>query len=426
MPNRPVENPPPSPSATKSPRSDDVDRRAVNVAVLGATGSIGTATASVLANLNRVDPDYRWRLRIASGHHNLKGLRRIVEDAKEHGLGLHRLVVSDPSVDPSGPVVSEFDRCGISGDRLRFGAAELVRAAQDPDVDVVVGAIVGRAGLESTVAAVESGKRVALANKETLVVAGGLVTELAASSGASLLPVDSEHSAIWQCLAESSSPPRKLILTASGGPFRSASRSEMEAATPESALAHPTWQMGRKITIDSATMMNKALEIIEARWLFDVRSDQIEVMVHPQSIIHSMVEFEDGSVLAQMSPPDMKLPIQYALTHPRRLPCQAPEFDRSKSWDLGLEPADLDRFPALQLGFEVARVGGTAGSVVNAANEVAVGLFLSGEIRFTDIVPLCRKILDYHNFESFPSLARLLELDRWARQEAARCAAAVN
>jgi 1-deoxy-D-xylulose-5-phosphate reductoisomerase len=180
--------------------------------------------------------------------------------------------------------------------------------------------------------------------------------------------------------------------------------------------------MGRKISIDSATMMNKALEIIEARWLFDVTADQIEVMVHPQSIIHSMVEFNDGSLLAQMSPPDMRLPIQYALTHPRRLPCPAPALDRAKTWDLTLEPADLQRFPALELGFEVARVGGTAGAVVNAANEVAVGLFLDGQIRFTDIVPVCQKTLDSHTFERLPALARLLEMDRWAREEAVRCA----
>ena len=200
----------------------------------------------------------------------------------------------------------------------------------------------------------------------------------------------------------------------------------MENASPESALAHPTWQMGRKISIDSATMMNKALEIIEARWLFDVSADQIEVMVHPQSIIHSMVEFEDGSILAQMSPPDMRLPIQYALTHPRRLPCPAPALDREKSWNLSLEPADLGRFPALELGFHVARAGGTAGAVVNAANEQAVGLFLDGQIRFTDIVPLCEKVLENHTFEQHPTLSRLSQLDHWARQEAARCSVGVK
>ena len=211
--------------------------------------------------------------------------------------------------------------------------------------------------------------------------------------------------------------PRKLILTASGGPFRTWSKDRIAAATPQCALAHPTWEMGAKISIDSATMMNKALEVIEARWLFDLPADQIEVVVHPQSIIHSMVEFADGSVISQMSPPDMRLPIQYALTYPRRLPCPAPPFDRTRPWDLTLEVADRDRFPALDLGFEVAAVGGSAGAVVNAANEVAVGLFLEGQIRFTDIVAGCRDVLHAHHHETQPTLTRLLELDQWARDQ---------
>ena len=402
--------------------SDRSNLPQINVAVLGATGSIGTATWDVITHLNRIDPKYRWKLWAASAHRNLGALEDLASTSLDEKAAPERLIFSDADQSAPDQVAKRFGRFGFTSDSLGFGPEALVDAAREPDVDVVVAAIVGRAGLESTIAAVESGKKVALANKETLVVAGGLVSDSLAESGGQLLPVDSEHSAIWQCIADSSSPPKRLILTASGGPFRSSTRQQMEAATPEDALDHPTWQMGRKITIDSATMMNKALEIIEARWLFDVRSDQIEVMIHPQSIIHSMVEFQDDSVLAQMSPPDMRLPIQYALTHPRRLPCPAPAFDRTKHWDLSLEPADLDRFPALQLGFEVARVGGTAGAVVNAANEVAVGLFLSGEIRFTDIVPLCQKTLDNHTFEQRPSLARLLEMDRWARQESARCA----
>lgn len=402
--------------------SDRADLSQVNVAVLGATGSIGTATAEVIAHLNRTDPEHRWRLWAASAHQNLDGLEQLVEQSEREGGVPERLILSDHAPASLNDLGNRFERFGFPSNAFRFGPDQLVDAARHPDVDVVVAAIVGRAGLESTVAAVEAGKRVALANKETLVVAGGLVSERLAQTGGQLLPVDSEHSAIWQCISDSPSPPKRLILTASGGPFRSASRAEMEQATPESALAHPTWQMGRKISIDSATMMNKALEIIEARWLFDVKAEQIEVMIHPQSIIHSMVEFQDDSVLAQLSPPDMRLPIQYALTHPRRLPCPAPAFDRSQTWDLSLQPADLERFPALSLGFEVARVGGTSGVVVNAANEIAVGLFLSGEIRFTDIVPLCQKTLDNHTFDERPSLARLLELDQWARQEAGRCA----
>jgi len=324
-------------------------------------------------------------------------------------------------------------------------------------VDTVIAAIVGRAGLESTLAAVQAGKRLGLANKETLVVAGPVVMKAARQSGAELLPVDSEHSAIFQCLAEARGladvkaarevrgsgaeaesggaghepdpPParrfpgvRRLILTASGGPFRDWTFGQMRDATVDQALDHPTWQMGRKITIDSASMMNKALEIIEAKWLFDVPADSIEVVVHPQSLIHSLVEFEDGSLVAQLSPPDMRLPIQYALTYPRRLPCPAPTLDRAKPWEMSLMPADLERFPALELGFEVARVGGTAGAVVNGANETAVALFLDGKIRFTDIAPLCRQVLQDHHHESSPTLTTLLTLDRWSRAHASTLA----
>jgi 1-deoxy-D-xylulose-5-phosphate reductoisomerase len=300
------------------------------------------------------------------------------------------------------------------------GPDALCQVASSKEVDTVVAAIVGRAGLESTLAAVDAGKRVALANKETMVVAGPLVQQRLAQSEGTILPVDSEHSAIFQCLAGSASPPRRLILTASGGPFRGWSTKQMEDASLESALAHPTWDMGRKISIDSATMMNKALEIIEARWLFGVPADQIEVVIHRQSIIHSMVEFEDHSVVAQLSPPDMRLPIQFALTHPRRLRGVAQALDRSVPLELNLEPADRERFPALTLGFEVASVGGTAGAVVNAANEIAVGLFLEGQIRFTDIVAACQSVLAHHEYDSNPPLTRLLELDRWARKEALR------
>ncbi|MDV6034013.1 MAG: 1-deoxy-D-xylulose-5-phosphate reductoisomerase [Phycisphaera sp. RhM] len=402
--------------------ADRSKRSTVNVAVLGATGSIGTSTAEVIGHLNRIDPDHVWRLWAASGHNNLDVLETLAGQACRDGRAPARLIFSDPSSITPETAKRRFESLLDDPGGLRFGPDQLVDAARDPEVDVVVAAIVGRAGLESTVAAVEAGKRVALANKETLVVAGGLVSEKVARSDAQLLPVDSEHSAIWQCIAHSPSPAKRLILTASGGPFRSASAAEMRNATPDCALAHPTWQMGRKISIDSATMMNKALEIIEARWLFDVSADQIEVMIHPQSIIHSMVEFQDSSVLAQLSPPDMRLPIQYALTHPRRLPCPTPPLDRQQTWDLSLQPVDFDRFPALTLGFEVARAGGTAGAVVNAANEVAVGLFLDGEIRFTDIVPLCQKMLENHTFEQRPGLARLLELDQWARQETRHCA----
>ena len=380
-----------------------------NVVVLGATGSIGTATIDVLENLQRVDPLYAWRLWAASGHRNLDVLNKIAHSGQTPP---QCLILSDPEL------ASQI--APPRGCQIRLGPDALVDAAQQDEVDAVVAAIVGRAGLESTLAAVDAGKRVALANKETLVVAGPLVNRRLQPAGAKILPVDSEHSAIFQCIASSESAPKRLILTASGGPFREWTTEQMREATPDSALAHPTWEMGQKITIDSATMMNKALEVIEARWLFDVGPEAIEVVVHPQSIIHSMVEFEDGSVIAQLSPPDMRLPIQYALTYPRRLPCQAPPLDRQKSWDLSLQPADRERFPALDLGFEVAAAGGTAGAVVNAANEEAVGLFLGGQIRFTDIVPACRAALENHTHEADPPLERLIKLDRWAREEVKR------
>ncbi|WP_146525823.1 1-deoxy-D-xylulose-5-phosphate reductoisomerase [Novipirellula artificiosorum] len=383
-----------------------------NVAVLGATGSIGTATLDVLQHLDRIDGANQWNLWAASGHANLDLLAKLLD-------GLHRpprrVVLSDPE-----SAIHFRSRHATAAMQICTGPDALVEVASDPEVDIVVAAIVGRAGLESTLAAVESGKRVALANKETMVVGGSLVNATLMQSGAELLPIDSEHSAIFQCLGEKSCKPRKLILTASGGPFRSWSAAQMDQATPDSALDHPTWDMGPKITIDSATMMNKALEVIEARWLFDLPAESIEVVVHPQSIIHSMVEFEDGSVIAQLSPPDMRLPIQYALTYPRRLACQVPPLDREQRWDLTLEPADRERFPALDLGFEVAAAGGTAGAVVNAANESAVGLFLEGKIRFTDIVPTCRTCLENHSFEPNPTLETLLRLDRWARKEVAK------
>lgn len=393
------------------PPHDD-HRACQNVAVLGATGSIGTATIDVVRQLNQVDPENRWHISAASGHRNTQLLAELVGglDQPPDQVILSNNVTNDD-------LGSDEARLRALGSRIEFGPEALVSAASDESVDVVVAAIVGRAGLESTLAAVEAGKRVALANKETLVVAGPVVSRACQQSGAELLPVDSEHSAIFQCIQAAASKPKKLILTASGGPFRNWTPEQMDEATLESALAHPTWQMGPKITIDSATMINKALEVIEAHWLFGIPAESIEVVVHPQSIIHSMVEFEDSSVIAQLSPPDMRLPIQYALTYPRRLPCPTPEFDRKQPWNLTLEPADTTRFPGLELGFEVAAAGGTAGAVLNAANEEAVGLFLAGKIRFTDIVKGCRDVLENHTHESNPPLDRLLELDRWARGE---------
>jgi 1-deoxy-D-xylulose-5-phosphate reductoisomerase len=296
--------------------------------------------------------------------------------------------------------------------------ASLVAAA---DVDVVVSAIVGAAGLAGTWAALEAGKTVAVANKETLVLAGALVTELAAKRGGKLLPVDSEHSAIFQALQ--GSPPgavERIVLTGSGGPFRGHTRADLEDVSVEAALNHPTWRMGKKITVDSATLMNKALEVIEARWLFGLPPEQIDVIIHPESVIHSFVEFRDGSVLAQLSPPDMRLPIQYALTYPDRVPGPARRLKWQELSAFHFEQPDHETFPSLQLGYEVARRGGTCGAVLNAANEAAVERFLAGELPFLDIPRACRAALDHHNFSPAPTLTELNASDRRARQEVAR------
>ena len=289
------------------------------------------------------------------------------------------------------------------------------------EIDLVLAAIVGRAGLQSTWAALQAKKTVALANKETLVIGGPLVVQLAADCGATILPVDSEHSAIFQALqAGQQGEVHRIVLTASGGPFRDASSEQLRQVTVDDALAHPTWDMGPKITIDSATMMNKALEVIEARWLFDLAPEQIEVMLHPQSVVHSLVEFVDGSVVAQLSPPDMKLPIQYALYYPQRHPGVAQRIDWSQPLQLDFDPPDLDRFPALELGYHCAKAGGTSGAVLNAANEAAVEAFLDGELHFTEIVPACKGVLESHDFDGNPTLDELLEADTWARQEVSR------
>jgi 1-deoxy-D-xylulose-5-phosphate reductoisomerase len=374
-----------------------------NVAVLGSTGSIGRSTLEVVEASGG-----RLAVIALSAFANVDLL---LEQARR--LRPRWVVAADPATARS------LDRSALPPEcELLAGPEALAFVAAQPEVDVVLTAIVGSAGLPATWAALEAGKTVALANKETLVMAGGLATRLAAERGAKILPVDSEHSAVFQALqAGRREEVRRVVLTASGGPFRNYTLEQLSGVTIAEALAHPTWTMGRKITIDSATMMNKALEIIEARWLFDLRSDQIGVMVHPQSVVHSMVEYVDGSVVAQLSPPDMKLPIQYALTYPDRVEGPAARFDWTKAHKLEFYPPDFDRFPALELGLEAARAGGTVGCVLNAANEAAVAQFLAGEIRFIDIVPACRSVVDHHTFEPNPTTARLIELDRWAREE---------
>lgn len=379
--------------------------KARTIAVLGSTGSIGKSAAEVIYHSHG-----RLTAFALAAHRSLDSLCQQAER-----LGARFVVAASEEAAAS----HAWDL--PAGCQLLVGEEALARVASAPEVDVVLAAIVGRAGLTGAWAALEAGKTLALANKETLVIAGRLAIDLADRTGATILPVDSEHSAVFQAMqAGRRSEVRRIVLTASGGPFRGYSREQLASVTVEQALAHPTWRMGPKITIDSATMMNKALEIIEARWLFDFPADRIDVVVHPQSVVHSMVEFIDGSVMAQLSPPDMKLPIQYALSYPERWEGCARRFDFAAQSQLEFSPPDEERFPALQLGREVADAGGTAGAVLNAANEAAVQLFLDRRIGFLDIVAGCRAVLEHHTFDPTPTLERLLALDRWARQEMLR------
>jgi 1-deoxy-D-xylulose-5-phosphate reductoisomerase len=374
-----------------------------NIVVLGSTGSIGSSTLEVVAASG-------GRLRLAGITGN-RSCDQLAEQAKR--TGPEWVVVADEAAGRN------FDWSGLpASTQVIFGPQGLEKIAAEPTVDVVVAAIVGSAGLAGAWAAVGAGKTLALANKETLVMAGSLFMAGARQSGARILPVDSEHSAVFQALqAGRREDLRRVVLTASGGPFRDLSSRQLADVTVDQALNHPTWRMGPKITVDSATMMNKALEIIEARWLFDLQPNQIDVVIHPQSIVHSLVEFADGSVVAQLSPPDMKLPIQYALSYPERWDGPADRMDFGVPFCLDFSPPDLDRFPALMLGHDVAAQGGTAGAVLNAANEAAVEGFLAGRLRFTQIVEACQAVLESHAFDPSPTLEQLVRLDAWARKE---------
>ena len=333
------------------------------VAVLGSTGSIGTTALRVLDRQRE-----RFRVTALTANSNGALLR---EQARLFSPTFVGMVESSSDADEA----------------WKSGTDALIAAATRDDVDIVLNAIVGAAGLDATLAALESGKRVALANKETLVIAGDLVREACASGSGEVVPVDSEHSAILQCITgHPTSEVRRVVLTASGGPFRDWSRERLASATVEDALRHPTWRMGRKISVDSATLANKALEVIEAHFLFGLPYDRIEVVVHPQSVVHSFVEFIDGSVVAQMSVPTMELPVLYALTHPERVEDDGvPAFDPVKLSPMTFEPVDHERFPALRLGISAGEAGGAAPAVFNAANECAVAAFLAGKIAFADI-----------------------------------------
>ncbi len=372
------------------------------IAVLGCTGSIGASTLRVV----RRHPE-RFSVVAITARGSADKLEEI---GKETGARFWGLVNGDGAW--SSAPGSTAHRGG--------GADCLVEAATQPDVDIVVNAVVGAAGLEATLAALRAGKRVALANKETLVMAGDLVQKVAREGGGEIVPVDSEHSAVLQCLADRKAGDlRRLILTASGGPFRDWDAERLAHATIDEALAHPTWNMGPKITIDSATLANKALEVIEAHYLFGLGYDAIEVVVHPQSIVHAFTEFIDGSVLAQIGYPSMELPILYALTHPERIEDSGlKRFDPVRCGDLTFEPVRTDDFAAFSLGVAAGRAGATAPAAFNAANEVAVQAFLEKRITFGQIAVVIDSVLQAHRGDPADDLETVLGVDRWARETA--------
>ena len=376
-----------------------------NIVVLGSTGSIGKNTLEVARNLKD-----KFRVVGLSSNSRWELLSEQVEEFKPTYVALNDAQLVEK-------LKGRFPNNHL---KILTGNNCLKEIVLKQEVDIVVSAVVGAVGLPAAIAAVQQGKTLALANKESLVMAGHIVMSLAKKN--QILPVDSEHSAIFQSLQSGKpSEVKRVILTASGGPFYDCPIDKLSDVKPAQALKHPTWQMGQKITIDSATLMNKALEIIEAKWLFDLKAEQIDVVIHPQSIIHSMVEFCDGSVVAQMGMPDMKVPIQYALTYPERRHLSVQPLDLSKIGSLTFKKPDMEKFPALRLGYQAAREGGTIGATLNAANEVAVQAFLDGRIRFTEIVSYVEKVINSNHFIKNPYLEDVLTADAWARQEMKKC-----
>ena len=376
------------------------------ISILGSTGSIGRSTLSVVEQFPG-----RFRVVALAAGNNI--------DLLEEQVRRFSPAVVSVSGEAQAGLLKK--RLGDVNVRIFSGLEGMIRVAAADDADITVSAIVGTAGLVPTMAAIRAGKQVALANKEVLVTAGELVMAESRSRGAALFPVDSEHSAIFQCLqAGASKDVRRLILTASGGPFRTYSRKDLEAVTPAQALKHPNWSMGKKITIDSATLMNKGLEVIEARWLFGIPPEKIKVLVHPQSIVHSMVEYQDGAVVAQLGMPDMKGPISYALTYPERLADVSPALDLARVGALTFEEPDTDRFPCLTYAFDALKAGGTMPAVLSAANEVAVGYFLEGKIAYGDIARVIRSTMDAHTQTPVRTVEDALRADLWARGEAER------
>src|SRR5690242_15009185 len=388
--------------------TDDSDDTRLGVTVLGSTGSIGRQTLDVV----RAFPDH-FRVVALAARGNITLL---AEQAREFAPEIVAYTSDDPATQAQAAALLPNALHGVEG---------LTAAALHPDVKTVVAATSGLIGLRPTLAAMRAGKTIALANKETLVMAGHLVMAEARAAGVAILPVDSEHSALWQCLhGERTAEVRRLLITASGGPLRKATLDEMRDVTVEQALAHPTWQMGQKITIDSATLVNKGLEVIEAHWLYDMPYDKIEVVVHPQSIIHSMVEFVDNSIKLQASLPSMQLPIQDALSYPVRLDRANTPLKRELHWQgvkcLNFEEVDWQRFPCLRLAFEAGRRGGTAPAALVGADERAVTLFLQGELRLTEIASTLEGVLGRHSVVAHPDVKTVLEAAAWAQSEVLR------
>jgi 1-deoxy-D-xylulose-5-phosphate reductoisomerase len=392
--------------------------RPQRLTLLGATGSIGQSTLDVVAR----HPE-RYEVFALTAHQRVDELAELCRRFRPR----HAVVCS---VGDASRLQALLTAAGLNTE-VHYGAEALVSVSADAEVDVVMAAIVGAAGLLPTLAAVNAGKRVLLANKEALVMSGALFMQAVAKSGATLLPIDSEHNAIFQCLPASFScggaaarEVERLLLTASGGPFRTWTLEAMQAATPEQAVKHPKWSMGRKISVDSATLMNKGLELIEACWLFGMTPDRVQVVVHPESIIHSLVQYVDGSTLAQLGNPDMRTPIALGLAWPARIPAGVPALDLFSTGQLNFEAPDEVRFPALRLAREAMQAGGCAPAVLNAANEIAVAAFLDGKLRFTDISRLIEQTLTELPMMAADQLSTILDADRAAREQANRLLAA--
>jgi 1-deoxy-D-xylulose-5-phosphate reductoisomerase len=377
-----------------------------NIGILGSTGSIGRNTLNVVRNLNA--NGYKIEINFLSTNFNIDLLAEQINEFKPKKVFIL-------NKNKSEEFKSKFNFPNL---KIHDDTDDLIEMIKWNDYDLLVNATVGFSGLIPTIEAIKSGKKIALANTETLVVAGKIINDLLEEYDTTLIPIDSEHSAILQCLAgEKTESINKIILTGSGGPFRNKTFEEIKNSTIEDALNHPNWRMGNKITIDSATMMNKGLEVIEAKWLFRIDAEKIKVVIHPQSIIHSMVEFKDGSIKAQLGNPDMRIPIQYAITYPDRVTSDFPKLDLSKNNSLTFEEPDLEKFECLKIAFDVLKQGGTYPVVLNASNEIAVELFLKGKIKFLEIPNLIRHIVESHKNQNEFNIDDITEIDRQTRNE---------